>query len=161
MLQPRPGETVLDVGCGPGGYAHAVQAAGACWIGLDASTGMLAFASNAGPAVGGSATSLPVRDGTVSALVAIGLADYLPNEPLGSFAREAARVLLCGGRAVVSCNASQKGLGVGRLRTGKPVSGLAALRKTLVSSGLKIEAEERLPGGLLSPDTVILLARKP
>ena len=161
LLQPQPVETVLDAGCGPGGYASAVQAAGACWIGVDTSAGMLALASTEGPVLAGSAISLPVRDGAVSALLAVGLADYLPEGPLTGFAREAARVLACGGRAVVSCNTSRRGLGVGGLRTGEPVVSPAALIQALASAGLNIEAEERLPGGRLSPDTLILLARKP
>ena len=161
LLQPQPGETILDAGCGPGGYAPAIRAAGARWIGIDASLGMLAFGSSEGQVMRGSTNILPVRDGAVSALLGIELADYLQKGPLVSFACEAARVLAYGGRAVLSCNASRRGPGFSGLRTGELGSDPAALQMVLLAAGLTIESEERLHGGLLSPDTLLFLVRKP
>lgn len=44
LLQPRPGEQVLDLGCGPGVLAPHAAAAGARYTGVDASRKLLAFA---------------------------------------------------------------------------------------------------------------------
>jgi SAM-dependent methyltransferase len=44
LLEPRPGEQVLDVGCGPGVLAPPVAAAGARYTGVDASAKLIDYA---------------------------------------------------------------------------------------------------------------------
>lgn len=44
LLAPKPGEAVLDLGCGPGALAPHVARAGALYTGIDASARLLRFA---------------------------------------------------------------------------------------------------------------------
>ena len=61
LLDPQPGERILDLGCGTGRHAAMIQAVGAQVVGLDADESMLAKASSDHPGirfVHGDATSL-------------------------------------------------------------------------------------------------------
>ncbi len=51
LLAPRPGERILDLGCGDGALTHRISAAGAEVVGVDASFDMAAAARRAGVAV--------------------------------------------------------------------------------------------------------------
>jgi SAM-dependent methyltransferase len=61
----RPGLRVLDIGCGPGRHAHALEGAGARVAGLDLSRVLLAHARQAvrGPLVRADMRALPFRPG--------------------------------------------------------------------------------------------------
>jgi len=50
-LEPRPGEVILDLGCGTGELAMAIAARGADVVGLDASAEMIAVARERAPAL--------------------------------------------------------------------------------------------------------------
>ncbi len=108
-LAPRPGETILDIGCGNGllsaELARAVGPDGHI-IGVDPSADMrkaalprcaefpwVAFRD-------GSVYDLPVDSGTIDKAVSVQVFEYLDDLPLAC--REAARVLRPGGRLVVS-----------------------------------------------------------
>src|SRR5690606_23465848 len=47
LLEPRPGERLLDVGCGEGGVMRAVAASGADVVGIDGSAVLAARAGRA------------------------------------------------------------------------------------------------------------------
>lgn len=49
LLDPQPGERVLDLGCGTGHLTHQIAEAGAAVVGLDASTEMIAKARESYP----------------------------------------------------------------------------------------------------------------
>ena len=51
MLQARPGETILDLGCGTGNLTAKIAALGANVIGIDASAEMIARAKNDNPGI--------------------------------------------------------------------------------------------------------------
>lgn len=51
LLQPQPGEKILDVGCGTGDLAHKIQQAGAKVIGIDSSETMIAQAKEKYPQI--------------------------------------------------------------------------------------------------------------
>jgi SAM-dependent methyltransferase len=74
LLQPRPGQSILDVGCGSGYFSQAFAARGLAVIGLDPNMLALAFARGHTPAlavVAGSAESLPFADGAFDHAAAI------------------------------------------------------------------------------------------
>ena len=107
MLELSPGDTVLDVACGPGNFtrvfARAVRDHGLA-VGLDASREMLARAVRDAPAeniayVRGDASSLPFRDGAFDAVCCFA-ALYLIERPFDTI-EEIARVLAPGGRVAI------------------------------------------------------------
>lgn len=73
-LAPRPGETLLDVGCGTGYFTRLfAQRTGVQVVGLDPNLDWLAFARDAGtPAcVAGRAERLPFRDASFDLSIAV------------------------------------------------------------------------------------------
>lgn len=107
-LQPKPGEMVLDIGCGNGllslELARAVGPGGRV-IGIDPSEDMRKSATNRCrefkwvEIVDGSACKLPVESGTADKAVSVQVFEYLDN--ISGAAREAFRTLRPGGRLVV------------------------------------------------------------
>jgi ubiquinone/menaquinone biosynthesis C-methylase UbiE len=107
-LDARPGDRVLDIGCGPGFYAaellERVEPAGAV-VGIDSSESMLALAAERcrgrenvefKPA---DATALPVADAAFDAALSVQVLEYVADIPAAL--AEIRRALRPGGRAVV------------------------------------------------------------
>lgn len=105
-LAARPGERVLEVGCGSGHdlrrLAAAVGRRGVA-VGVDLSFALLrlARAKGAGTLVQAEAARLPWPTATFDALYAAYVLDLLPPEALVPVLREARRVVRPTGRAVV------------------------------------------------------------
>jgi len=97
LLGPGQGRC-LDLCCGGG--AHAAHIAGLGWtpVGVDLSLGQLRYARGRLPAAAGDATRLPVRAGSLPAVVCVLAHTDLPD--YAAVLREAARVLGPGGRFV-------------------------------------------------------------
>ncbi|WP_411102587.1 methyltransferase domain-containing protein [Streptomyces sp. cmx-4-9] len=100
----RPGDRVLDAGCGTGralgALRRAVGPAGLV-VGADVTPQMLAAAQRAGRGAEGAllltdVARLPLRDGALDAVFAAGLIAHLPDP--SSDLRELARVVRPGGR---------------------------------------------------------------
>ncbi|QWC85480.1 methyltransferase domain-containing protein [Nocardioidaceae bacterium] len=136
LLTLSPGDTVLDLCCGPGNFtgvfADAV-APGGLAIGLDASDAMLARAveEQAGEActfLKADAARIPLPDASVDA-VACFAALYLVDDP-AAVLTEAVRVLRPGGRlAVMTSHVHDEGV------LGGPVRALARVNREL--SGIR------------------------
>ena len=102
VLDPKPGETILDAGCGTGRHFAAIEGAGSSVVGLDFAHAMLRTARRKHPrarlARADLDQDLPVRrescDGSLCALVGEHMAD--PR----LFFRHAHRALRPGGRIV-------------------------------------------------------------
>lgn len=142
MLSIEPGDSVLDVGCGPGNFARdfAAAAGDGLVVGVDASASMLATAvretDDANVAyVRGDAGALPFRDASFDAVCCFA-ALYLIEEPLRALA-EIVRVLAPGGRVALlsSCN-----------RGPVPVAASNAVVRSL--SGVRVFARDELTGAL-------------
>lgn len=103
-LDPRPGQRVLDAGCGTGAHLDALCRAGSRAFGLDFSRGMLRHARRAAPAAALAQADLnrelPVARGAFDSLVCALVSEHLTD--LGVFFREAFSALRPGGRMVFS-----------------------------------------------------------
>jgi ubiquinone/menaquinone biosynthesis C-methylase UbiE len=75
LLDPHPGDTVLDVGCGTGWFTRRMAADGAQVVGLDRDADALAFACShsvgATSYVHGDATCLPFANGSFDAVLSV------------------------------------------------------------------------------------------
>lgn len=103
-LDPRPGERVLDAGCGTGAHLARLSAARARAVGLDFSRGMLRVAQRAAPRAALARADLnrelPVRRASFDVVLSALVSEHLGD--LGMFLREAFSALRRGGRLIFS-----------------------------------------------------------
>jgi ubiquinone/menaquinone biosynthesis C-methylase UbiE len=106
QAEPRPGERILDLGCGTGTLAIEVKRRqpGAEVVGLDADPEMLRRARDKADRAGvelelteGFSTELPYEDESVDSVLSTLFFHHLDPEPKRETAREIARVLRSGG----------------------------------------------------------------
>jgi SAM-dependent methyltransferase len=97
-LPLRRGSLVLDIGCGPGAITARLQD-GHRILGLDADRYYLSRFVAPIPRIQARAEHLPVKDGRISAIIAISLVEHIADQ--AALFQELARVLRRGGRAVV------------------------------------------------------------
>jgi SAM-dependent methyltransferase len=103
VLEPRPGELILDAGCGGGRYLPAIAAAGARPVGVDFSVSMLNVArrdSGVSLAAGHLERGLPFRDATFDAVLCSLVGEHLAE--LVASLTELRRVLKHSGRMIFS-----------------------------------------------------------
>jgi len=103
-LDARPGEHILDAGCGTGGHVETLLRAGSRPVGLDVSRGMLRVARRKHPSVplvqADLGATFPARDGVFDAVLCALVGEHLEN--LSLLFREMHRSLARGGRLVFS-----------------------------------------------------------
>ena len=99
-LGPVIGSRVLDLGCGKGRFARALQARGAKVVGIDLSSAMLAEAGGIGR-VRGSIRRLPFRSASFDAVLAVEVFEHLEPRTWREALGEARRALAPGGTLVV------------------------------------------------------------
>ncbi len=100
-LGVRKDARVLEVGCGTGRFARALEDDGALVVGLDRDPAMLAVARSrvSGELLVGSAQQLPFVDRCFDAALAVSVCEFIADPAL--VVREMARVVREGGRVVV------------------------------------------------------------
>ena len=104
LLDPRPGERILDAGCGTGRHLAPILRSGARPVGLDFSRGMLRVARQRLPRCelvqGDLQAEFPFRRGRFAAVLCALITEHLTELPLSL--REFRRALGPGGRLVLS-----------------------------------------------------------
>ena len=104
LLDPRPGERILDAGCGTGVHLRQIRQAKSAAIGVDLSLGMLRIAKRANPGAllvqADLNTGLPLQRASFDAVVCALVSEHLTG--LRVFVGEARAVLRQGGRMVFS-----------------------------------------------------------
>lgn len=105
-MPPRPGASLLDLGCGDGGWTMKVAASVEAQrvLGVEFIDELARAAGRAGVEVvaGDLGEPLPIEDGSVDVVHSNQVIEHLPKTD--AFMREIARVLKPGGYAVVSTN---------------------------------------------------------
>ena len=106
-LAPRPGERIVDLGCGTGNALLVAAGAGASVLGVDPSQRLLEVALSRATEAGieaevalGEASSIPAADRSVDAIVSVFGLIFAPDAPAA--AAEMGRVLSPSGRLVYS-----------------------------------------------------------
>jgi ubiquinone/menaquinone biosynthesis C-methylase UbiE len=124
LLQPQPGERVLDIGSGTGRNVVKLAKRRVRAVGLEPSAGMLAEAQWRRPEapqsyVRGVAEALPFLDGAFDAVLAVTTLEFVNN--VEAAVREAVRVTRDGGRLVVGVLSSAGPWAAARRRGGDPL----------------------------------------
>jgi SAM-dependent methyltransferase len=152
-LAPRPGEVVLDLGCGTGNATLIAAGRGAHVIGVDPSPRLLSVARASAAAAGldaefilGNAASIPVPDSSVDAIGSVFGVIFAPDP--AAAAAEIARVLRSGGRIVLSAWLPQGALADQARLRGELIAGL---RDESPGSGLFAWHDRKALTGLLAP----------
>ena len=104
-INATAGQTLLDVGSGPGAYHAALSSVGVRIVGVDASPGMLREVVAQMPpasAVLASAETLPMRDAQFDRVMANHMLYHVPDQVAAL--REMRRVLKPGGRVILATN---------------------------------------------------------
>ena len=121
LVAPRPGERIMDLGCGRGELACAIAAAGAISIGVDFSRDALAMTRETSRRLGqplllvrARAEAMPFRPGSVDAVLATDIVEHLPDRDLRGVMREVHDLLKPGGRFVVHTAPTLEFMAVGQ-----------------------------------------------
>ncbi len=103
-LNLQPGQTVVDVGCGTGGFVRWLAARHLTPIGVECGEVMLAEAQrlNSGDVREGVGQDLPVTDDSADAVMFLASLHHIPADEMIASLREAVRVLRPGGQIYVS-----------------------------------------------------------
>jgi ubiquinone/menaquinone biosynthesis C-methylase UbiE len=100
LVDPRPGDRVLDIGTAAGGIAHFLSTLGCRVVGVDLSEAGIARARKRYPELRfevADATSLPFDDCSFDKAVAADVTEHLDDETLRAALAECRRVLVPGG----------------------------------------------------------------
>jgi SAM-dependent methyltransferase len=149
MEQHPAGRSIADLGCGPGHVAAWLAAHGATAVGIDMSPGMVAVGQREHPEVEfrqGDLLSLPASDGEFGSAVAFYSIIHLSAHELAPACCELHRVLVAGGRLLVSFHVGDEVRHVDEL-WGQVVDlefrflETAAVVEALDAAGFEIEAQ--------------------
>lgn len=110
LLDPQPGQLIVDVGCGTGVLGERVIARGARWIGLDISLPMLRFGRDRHPArlgaqagwVNASLADLPLDAAVADGILCVGVLNFFPRADLPALLASLTRPLRPGATLVLT-----------------------------------------------------------
>jgi cyclopropane fatty-acyl-phospholipid synthase-like methyltransferase len=100
LVEPKPGDRVLDLGCATGAMAHFLSTFGCQVVGADASEVGISEARRLHPELRfelADVAQLPFPDASFDKIVAADLTEHLDDQTLRNMFRESARVLVPGG----------------------------------------------------------------
>ncbi len=126
LVSMKPGDRVLEVGCGQGHLTRALAARGLDIIGIDANPQAAAIAGN-GVVRHMVAEALEFGDATFDFVVSVHAIEHIP--PLEKALEEMARVLKPGGEAVF-------------IYPAEPIQGLYAIPTSVILHGTPLKARE-------------------
>ena len=104
-LSPAAGDRILDAGCGDGRLLSELDGSGALLYGIDTSPAALRYAAGFNPGAMLSVqdlTALGLADGSFTKVALIETLEHIPREAAGRALAEVRRVLVPGGKLVVS-----------------------------------------------------------
>jgi SAM-dependent methyltransferase len=107
FLAPRPGDVILDLGCGSGRFSVWMLASGAHMIGVDTGAFFAAEARAGVDLVVGELRQLPFEDASVDKAYSIDVLEHLSEGGVDAMLREVARVLRPGGSLFVYTHVMQ------------------------------------------------------
>jgi SAM-dependent methyltransferase len=107
MLAPRPGQSLLDLGCGAGKLGLHARASGAAVTGVDVAPFFLTRARDELDLVLGDLRRLPFRKGTFSNACSLDVLEHLDEDGVREVLIEARRVLSADGRLFVYTHAME------------------------------------------------------
>lgn len=147
MLQPRPGERILDGGCGTGVFTAALLAAGAAVVGLELSAPMLArarkdLAGQAFAPLRGDLTRLPLAGACCDKALSVTALEFIADGRAA--VRELFRVTRPGGRVVVATLNRLSPWAQRRRQAGR--EGHALFREVYFRSPAELAALAPIPG---------------
>ena len=108
FLDMKPGDVVLDLGCGSGRFCVWSLDSGAHVIGIDTGTFFAAEARASVDLVAGELRQLPFADASVTKAYTIDVLEHLSPEGLHATLREVSRVLIPGGSLFVYTHVRQR-----------------------------------------------------
>jgi SAM-dependent methyltransferase len=100
LVDPHPGERVLDLGCAAGSMTHFLSTFGCETLGVDFATTSIAAAKELYPDLRfelADCTDLPFAEASFDKIVAADLTEHLDDATLDGMIRESLRVLCAGG----------------------------------------------------------------
>lgn len=157
LVDPRPGDRVLDLGTAAGSIAHFLSTLGCETVGVDLSEAGIARARARYPGLRfevADAAALPFADGAFDKVVAADVTEHLDDDAFRGLLREARRVLAPGG--TLSIHTPNPKHAIERLKAHELVLrqnpthiGLRTgreLRTELERAGFTVELDLRRPG---------------
>ncbi len=137
LLDPRPGEAVLDVGCGNGKFAVWLRKCGVRAVGVDAAPHFAFEAIERVDLLRADARRLPLASGAFQAAYSIDVLEHLDRPSIGPFLSEINRILAPGGRLLLYSNTRERS-------TLRPLmTPIQAVHRTLVWAGLVDDSWDR------------------
>jgi ubiquinone/menaquinone biosynthesis C-methylase UbiE len=143
LLRPRPGQRLLEPGCGAGALLSAAAARGALVVGLDVNEDALRIAAQSGDALFADAERLPFSDHSFDAAIAQHVIEHFATPE--RLLREWHRVLAPGGRLVLLT--PNEGYGDPSIYfdpTHRLIYSRRRLRRALADAGFRVERDYTL-----------------